>query len=66
MLKKNFQLYMDKCEKLCKQFNVELDDFPDMVEMKKRNSVTYFVRKYINKQSNDKEYISLEKIEELF
>lgn len=35
------------------------------MEQKKRNSVGYFVRKFIQKKSGEKEYLSLDTLEEL-
>jgi hypothetical protein len=48
-LKVDFKAYATKCEKLLSSFDVALDGFPELVELKKRNSVLYQLRKYTKK-----------------
>ena len=50
LLKEDFKAYATKCEKLLSAFDVALDGFPDLMEVKKRNSVLYQLRKYTNKE----------------
>ena len=37
-----------------------------LVEQKKRNSVRYFVGNFLRKNENDKDYMALDRIENLF
>ena len=53
-------------DQLCSKFDIPLDDYPLLVEQKIKNSVRFFLGKFLRTKESDKEYMGLDRIENLF
>jgi len=51
--------------KVLAKFKIPLDDFPVLVAFKKQAAVGYHLGKYLNKKPSEKEYMGLDKVEDL-
>ena len=66
LIKKNAQANSKTCETLISKFGLQIEDFEELVAIRKNNSVHYFANLYLMKKDDDKEYIGLNRVEELF
>lgn len=62
----NFNKNSKVAEDLCEKFGVPLEKYPQLKDNKIRNSVRFFLGKYLKKSEKDKEYMGLDHIESLF
>ena len=44
---------------------MSIEDFPQIVETKKRSAVAYFLSKFMYTKSSDKDYLGLDRVEDL-
>lgn len=51
--------------RLIRDFKLNEDDFPDLKIRVMKKSVRYHCHNYLNKNKKDKDYMSLEKVEDL-
>lgn len=66
LLKKNANANMKICETICNKCGFEIDEFPQLVENKKRGSVRYFMSQYLKKKPTDPQFRGINRIEDLF
>jgi hypothetical protein len=65
LLKKNQSKYLKTCDNLCQKIGVSLDEFPILVESKKKNAVNYFLGNYLKNKPEDPGYWGLDQVEDL-
>jgi len=66
LLESNFNKNSKAADSLCQKFDIPLEDYPLLVDQKKRNSVRFFLGNFLRKKEEDKEYMALDRIENLF
>jgi hypothetical protein len=66
LITKNFAKHSKTADTLCQKFDIALEDYPQLVEMKIRNSVRYFTNLFLRKKESDKEHLGLDRVENLF
>ena len=63
---KNLEKNAKRIDILLHKFNIPADEYPsELVELKKSNTINFFVSKYVRGNKNDPEYKGLDKIEDL-
>ena len=65
MLKKNQGKNLKTCDSLCSKLSVSIDNFPELVESKKRNAVSYFLGNYLKNKPEDAQYWGLDQVEDI-
>ena len=65
LLESNFNKNSKAADSLCQKFDIPLEDYPLLVDQKKRNSVRFFLGNFLRKKEEDKEYMALDRIENL-
>lgn len=53
-------------DQLCGKFDIPLENYPILVDQKIRNAVRYFLSSFLKKKEDEKEFMGLDKIENLF
>jgi hypothetical protein len=53
-------------DQLCGKFDIPLENYPLLVEQKIRGAVRFFLSSFLRKKEDEKEYLGLDKIENLF
>ena len=53
-------------DQLCGKFDIPLENYPVLVDQKIRNAVRYFLSSFLRKREDEKDYMGLDKIENLF
>ena len=66
LLESNFNKNSKVADQLCQKFEIPLEDYPMLVEQKIRNSVRFFLGNFLRKREEDKEYMALDRIENIF
>lgn len=66
LLESNFNKNSKVADQLCQKFEIPLEDYPMLVEQKIKNSVRFFLGNFLRKKEDDKEYMALDRIENLF
>jgi hypothetical protein len=66
LLAKNFTKHSKVAENLCEKFDIPLENYPDLVENKIRGGVRFFLNNFLRKKEDDKEYMGLDRVENLF
>ena len=65
LLKKNLHKYAKPAETLLKGFDIQLDEFPQLIHIKKENSIRYHLSHYLKKKSDATDFMGLDRIENL-
>lgn len=63
LLASNFNRHGKICDDLIQKFGIPYEDFPLLIERKKRNSVFHFANQFLSKKPDDKEFMGLDRIE---
>ena len=66
LLSTNFNKYGKICDDLIQKFGIPYEDYPLLIERKKRNSVFHFANQFLSKKQDDKEFMGLDRIEQIF
>lgn len=65
-MKSNFNKFGKICDEIVQKVGIPYEDYPMLVERKKRNSVMHFANNFLRKKEDDKEYMGLDRVESLF
>lgn len=65
MLNKNLYKYSKPAETLLKGFDIQLDEFPQLIHVKKENSISYHLGQYLRKKPDAIDFMGLDRIENL-
>lgn len=66
LLQTNFFKFGKISDDLIQKFNISYDDYPLLKERKKRNSVLHFANQFLSKKPDDKEFMGLDRVEQIF
>ena len=60
LLKANFNKYGKICDEIVQKIPIPYEDYPVLVERKKRNSVFHFANNFLGKKEDDKDFMGLD------
>lgn len=66
MLAENFNKNSKVADQLCQKFEIPLENYPKLVEQKIKNAVRFFMGNFLRKKEDEKEYMALDRIENIF
>lgn len=66
LLKANFNKYGKICDEIVQKIPIPYEDYPVLIERKKRNSVFHFANNFLGKKEDDKDFMGLDRVESLY
>jgi len=66
LLKANFSKHGKICDEIVQKIPIPYEDYPMLIERKKRNSVHHFAKNFLSKKEDDKDFMGLDRVESLY